>query len=239
MAITSPPACGLELIKEFEGLSLKAYPDPASGGKPYTIGYGSTYDLNHKPFYPGDTCSTAQANDYLNCACAHDFLPGLYPIPYYGEMNDEMVGALLSFGYNLGAGFYGSPGFDTITKRLKNKEWELVPDALLLYINPGTSVSAGLKRRRIAEGDLWNSGLFELNVGAPVGISYIQAIQDTYLKKRPTQSSSLNNSEKCFVPKGKQYKVISAVRDVDQHTYVTLDYSAGAWYIYDPHWILY
>ena len=38
---------------------------------------------------------------------------------------------------------------------MKEKEWAKVPDALYLYRNPGTSVEAGLARRRIAEGDLW------------------------------------------------------------------------------------
>ena len=72
-------------------------------------------------------------------------------------MNDNQHGALLSFAYNLGANFYGSPDFTTISRVLKEKEWNKVPDALYLYRNPGTSVEAGLSRRRIAEGDLWNS----------------------------------------------------------------------------------
>jgi hypothetical protein len=42
-------------------------------------------------------------------------------------------------------------------KRLKNKEWDKVPDALYLYRNPGSNVEAGLARRRKAEGKLWNS----------------------------------------------------------------------------------
>lgn len=33
---------GINLIKHFEGLELEAYPDPATGGEPYTIGYGHT-----------------------------------------------------------------------------------------------------------------------------------------------------------------------------------------------------
>lgn len=70
-------------------------------------------------------------------------------------MTDNQRGALLSFAYNLGAGFYDGPNFNTITKRLKNKEWDLVPDALFLYRNPGSSVEKGLARRRRAEGDLW------------------------------------------------------------------------------------
>ena len=32
----------LSLIKRYEGLRLTAYPDPASGGDPWTVGYGAT-----------------------------------------------------------------------------------------------------------------------------------------------------------------------------------------------------
>ena len=72
-------------------------------------------------------------------------------------MNDNQRGALLSFAYNLGAGFYGSSDFTTITRVLKNKEWSKVPDAFYLYRNPGTRVEVGLARRRVAEGKLWSS----------------------------------------------------------------------------------
>lgn len=72
-------------------------------------------------------------------------------------MNDNQRGSLLCFAYNLGADFYGSPYFNTITRVLKNKEWNKVPDTLYLYREPGTDVEAGLARRRKAEGKLWRS----------------------------------------------------------------------------------
>jgi hypothetical protein len=76
-------------------------------------------------------------------------------VPHWTEMTDQQKCALISFAYNLGSGFYGAKGFETISKRLREKDWAGVPDALLLYRNPGSNVEAGLKRRRIAEGDLW------------------------------------------------------------------------------------
>jgi GH24 family phage-related lysozyme (muramidase) len=72
-------------------------------------------------------------------------------------MNDNQRGALLCFAYNLGEDFYGHPHFNTITRVLKNKEWGKVPKTLELYCNPGTNVEAGLLRRRVAEGKLWES----------------------------------------------------------------------------------
>ena len=72
-------------------------------------------------------------------------------------MSNGKRAALLSFSYNFGADFYCSEDFTTISTRLKNKEWDKVPDALYLYRNPGSNVEAGLARRRKAEGKLWNS----------------------------------------------------------------------------------
>ncbi len=72
-------------------------------------------------------------------------------------MNDNQRGALLSFAYNLGAGFFGNENFNTITRNLREKNWKAIPETLKLYRNPGTNVEAGLLRRRIAEGKLWVS----------------------------------------------------------------------------------
>jgi lysozyme len=146
---------GIDLIKKFEGCRLKSYPDPATGGKPYTIGWGSTKDTHGKPFGLGATITQAQADTLLEYTIEHEYLPALSKIPHWNEMNENQKGALLSFAYNLGANFYGSSNFNTITKVLKNKEWSKVPDALYLYRNPGSNVEAGLARRRKAEGDLW------------------------------------------------------------------------------------
>jgi GH24 family phage-related lysozyme (muramidase) len=72
-------------------------------------------------------------------------------------MNENQQGALLSFAYNLGANFYGSSGFNTISRVLREKRWNEIPKTLELYRNPGTKVEAGLLRRRKAEGKLWIS----------------------------------------------------------------------------------
>ena len=43
---------GLDLTKISEGLRTEAYPDPGTGGDPWTIGYGHTNGV-----YPGETCT--------------------------------------------------------------------------------------------------------------------------------------------------------------------------------------
>jgi lysozyme len=142
---------------------LNAYPDPLTGGLPITIGWGSTKDFNGQPFKLGRKITQEYADKLLLFDLEQRFLPSLQKIPYWNEMTDGQRGALLSFAYNLGAGFYGGSNFNTITKCLKNKEWSKVPDVLYLYRNPGTNVEKGLARRRIAEGKLWVEGLNKLN----------------------------------------------------------------------------
>jgi len=152
------PMMGIKLIKEFEGCRLNAYPDPLSGNLPITIGWGGTRKKDGSPFHMGDKITQAEADELLIDECKHNFLPSLRKIPHWNEMSDGKRGALLSFAYNLGAGFYGGDNFNTITRTLKNKEWDKVPDALYLYRNPGSNVEAGLARRRKAEGDSWKKG---------------------------------------------------------------------------------
>jgi lysozyme len=151
------PIPGVELIKKFEGCHLKAYYDPLTGGLPITIGWGSTRRKDGTRFMIGNTITQEEADDLLYFQLRREFLPALSKIPYWKEMNDNQRGALLSFAYNLGAGFYGGSNFNTITRNLREKNWTAIPKTLEIYCNPGSNVEAGLLRRRKAEGKLWVS----------------------------------------------------------------------------------
>lgn len=148
-----------DLIASFEGFRDQAYPDPATGGDPWTIGYGLTR-LNGRPVAPGQTISQEEARSLLHQG-VRDYASQLAGrIPHWDAMAPEQQCALLSFAWNLGPNFYGDDdAFATISRALKNRDWQAVPKALCLYINPGSSVSAGLLRRRQAEGALWTQGL--------------------------------------------------------------------------------
>ena len=97
------------------------------------------------------------ADSLLEFDLKNRFLPSLSKIPYWREMNDNQRGALLSFAYNLGAGFYGGSNFNTLTRNLREKNWKAIPKTLEMYCNPGSNVEAGLLRRRKAEGKLWST----------------------------------------------------------------------------------
>jgi len=62
---------------------------------------------------------------------------------------------LVSFAWNVGWHFCGSSDFVTISRVLRESDYDAVPSAMMLYVNPGSSVEAGLRRRRQAEGKLW------------------------------------------------------------------------------------
>ncbi len=172
---TLVPASAIALIQEFEGCQatcrsddlIHAYPDPGSGGDPWTIGWGSTTYADGRAVGPGDAISRQEADQLLISSLQQRYWnPISATIPYWQEMNDAMRSALCSFAYNLGAGFYGAEGFNTISRCLRDRHWNEVPSALMLYVNPGSSVEAGLRRRRQAEADLWQQGLAALSATA-------------------------------------------------------------------------
>jgi len=151
------PLQGVALIKEFEDCHLKAYYDPRTGGLPITIGWGSTRRKDGTRFMIGNKITQEEADDLFYYQLRREFIPALQKIPYWSEMNDNQRGALLSFAYNLGAGFYDGSNFNSITRNLREKNWTAIPKTLEIYRNPGSNVEAGLLRRRKAEGKLWVS----------------------------------------------------------------------------------
>ncbi|MGK7925205.1 MAG: D-Ala-D-Ala carboxypeptidase family metallohydrolase [Spirulina sp.] len=151
------PYSGVQLIKQFEGCHLNAYPDPLSGGEPITIGWGSTRKRDGSQFRLGEKITQEEADDLLEYQLEQDYLPLLEKIPIWSELNENQRGALISFGYNLGAHFYGANGFETMTRDLKERNWGDIRRAFLLYVNPGSNVEEGLRRRRTAEADLFLS----------------------------------------------------------------------------------
>lgn len=152
----------LDLIKKFEGCRLESYPDPASGGDPWTIGYGTTRYQDGRQVRKGDKINPVEADMLLRLEVDRIAKKLASAVPFWREMSSTQQSALVSFAYNLGEGFYGASGFETISAKLRDRAWDEVPAAMLLYRNPGTNVEAGLRRRREAEGQLWTMGTTRL-----------------------------------------------------------------------------
>lgn len=107
----------------------------------------------------------------------------------------------------------------------------------MLYVNPGSSVEAGLRRRRDAEGALWSCGLAQLSgeSAAPQPL-ILEAITETFLKKQKLDSSQLSPHELIPIETGKQWKLEQQLQLDGNSQQVRLAYGAGDWWIYAPHW---
>lgn len=137
-----------DIIKEFEGLYLKAYKDPV--GIP-TIGWGTIRYPNGKKVAMGDVITDEQAQEYL----AHEvagFASGIESSVKVSLNNNEFC-ALVSFCYNLGLGaFNGS----TLLRLLNgNEPRAIVADQFDRWVKAGGKTLKGLVRRRAAEKKLF------------------------------------------------------------------------------------
>jgi len=137
----------LRLIKEFEGFSPKAYPDPATGGEPITIGYGATAaaGVGIKPKL-GDTITEAQATDYLKRA-VDKFASQIMPKVTRAATGNQF-GAMVSLAYNIGPGAFIK---STVLRKFNAGDIHGAADAFLMWNKAGGKVMAGLTRRRKAE----------------------------------------------------------------------------------------
>lgn len=139
------------LIKPFEGYAskladgrCKAYPDPATGGAPWTIGYGSTGpDIN-----PGTIWTKEQAEEALENHILY-FLTHLLKLsPNLINAAPKRIAALLSFVYNCGLGNYR---VSTLRKRVNAEKWEDAAKEIVKWNKANGRVLKGLTRRRTAE----------------------------------------------------------------------------------------
>ena len=141
-----------KLIREFEGFEPNAYVCPAGV---VTIGWGFT-KWGDRPVQLGETVSREIADAMLSDLIESKIVPALaQTVPGWKTLPPNRQNALVSFAYNVGWHFCGSSDFVSISRCLRESDYDAVPAAMLLYINPGSNVEAGLRRRREAEGKLF------------------------------------------------------------------------------------
>ena len=132
------------LVKDSEGCRLVAYPDPATGGDPWTIGYGATGPGIH----PGVKWTQEQADIDLQARLAR-LLAKIYPI--VPAATNPQLAACISFSYNCGmAAMLGSTWF----RKLKQGRIQEAAIAILKWNKAGGKVMAGLTTRRKNESRL-------------------------------------------------------------------------------------
>lgn len=138
---------GLDLIKQFEGCVLKAYPDPATGGDPWTIGYGHTGPEVKK----GLVWTQAQANN----AIADDvskFSDGVLKLIGAAPTTQGQFDAMVSLSYNIGLGNLKA---STLLRLHKAGDYTGAKAQFVRWNKAAGKVMAGLTRRREAEANLY------------------------------------------------------------------------------------
>lgn len=219
----------IPFIERFEGVELKTYLCPA--GVP-TICAGLTRYPDGSPVRMGDVCTSSVCSGYLKEMLEKEFAPCLFKIPSFESFGPSRQASLLSFAWNMGAAFYDSPGFDTITRVLKEKSYDDVRDALMLYCRANGTVLAGLERRRKEEADLW-----EAESALPMKAV---ALHDTWLKAAPIDSALLVEGKgKIKSKQGDVLVLADAVQaSTENHVEFVLNGPGDRWYAYLPHWEL-
>lgn len=233
------------IILRHEGFRFEAYLCPA--GVP-TIGYGQTRYSDGRKVQMGDKLgSVAEGLAEFEELFEKDFLPALEAIPTFNQMTDRQQTAIASFAYNLGANFYGSTGFNTITKLIDTPEdWsdrETVFSAFGLYVRAGHTVLPGLVTRRKEEAELFYD---DIDVSPQTHRDiFLEAVKDTWLKKDPhKQASELSfQGEKSPVKSGRILAAKQLLGYENNHLHVRFKYGLGDWWVYyvngpERHWDL-
>lgn len=143
-----------EFVAQWEGLRLTAYPDPGTGGEPFTIGYGCTVYPSGTKVQKGDVCTKADALRYLqhDLQAAEAAVSRLVTVP----LTEEQRIALVSFTYNCGAGALAK---STLLRLTNNHRLLEAADEFPKWNRAGGKVLPGLTRRRAAERTLYLAGV--------------------------------------------------------------------------------
>lgn len=140
---------GLELVKRFEGLYLKAYKCPAGV---WTIGWGHTGKVDGVKISSGMSITKAKAEELLKNDLERfwGYVNKTDYVPLVNSMNANQKAALCSLAFNCGE--------NCLRTLCKGRSLSEIADAILLYNKANGKVSQGLAERRKAERELFLSG---------------------------------------------------------------------------------
>ena len=140
---------GIELIKRFEGLELKAYQDSVGV---WTIGYGWTQPVDGKKICPGMVIDQATADRLLKCGVVQ-YEQGVNQLVKV-KITQGQFDALVSFAYNLGI---RSLSTSTLLQKLNAGDKQGAANEFGRWVNAGGVKLNGLVTRRAAERELFLS----------------------------------------------------------------------------------
>jgi len=134
----------IDLIKKFEGLSLKSYKCPAGL---WTCGYGNTQWEDGTKVKENQTITIENAEKLLT------FWVSKYANNIKVKCNQNQFDALVSFAYNTGIGNFNN---STLKKKvIANPDDSSIRDEFMKWVNSNGKQLAGLVKRRDAEANLY------------------------------------------------------------------------------------
>lgn len=135
---------GIALIKQAEGIKLKAYQCPAGV---WTIGHGTTRNVK-----PGMTITMQQAQDMLieDVRTFERAVESAVKVP----LNQNQFDALVSFVYNIGIGAFQK---STLLGYLNAGAYGAAAGQFGRWVKAGGVTLNGLVKRRAAEAQLFNT----------------------------------------------------------------------------------
>jgi lysozyme len=139
-------AAGRKAIAGHEGVRLKAYPDPATGGEPWTIGVGHTSAAGPPTVTKGMTITAEECDEILSrdLAMFERAVEGAVKVP----LNQNQFDALVSFTFNVGAGNLQK---STLLRKLNARDYRGAADQFAVWNKAAGKVMAGLTKRRADE----------------------------------------------------------------------------------------
>jgi lysozyme len=147
------------LVRHFEGCKLAAYPDPGTGGSPWTIGWGATgAGIRKGVVWTQAQADARLATDFAKKAADVSAIIGSAPT------TANQFDALCSFAYNCGLGDLRS---STLLKKHLAGHFTEAAAEFGKWNKAAGHVLPGLTKRRAAEAALY---------GAPDGTADIQRI---------------------------------------------------------------
>lgn len=124
-----------------EGLRLSAYPDPLTGGAPWTIGYGCT----GKDIVEGTVWTQEQAYAELVQRVSDLHLQLAQALPWFGELLECRRAVLINMAYQLGVA--GLLGFHATLTMVQERRYAAAHD---LMLNSLWAQQTPLRAKRLA-----------------------------------------------------------------------------------------
>lgn len=143
---------GKQFLSGWEGVVLKAYPDPATGGKPWTIGIGHTSAAGSPVVVKGMAITRAVAFEILgrDLVGFESAVRKAVKVP----LNQNQFDALVSLCFNIGPGNFNNSSVVRLLNAGKTFE---AGAAFLLWNKAAGRIMTGLVNRRSAERTLFET----------------------------------------------------------------------------------